>query len=91
MKSDTTNLTGMNVLYSYLADKELGLDGPLDGLIFRQIGNMSLDDLETFTNKYIIGRNYVYGIVGDTSDLDMAFLAKLGPVKVVSLEEIFGY
>lgn len=90
-KYRTERKTGMNVLYSYLADKELGLDGPLDGLIFRQIGNMSLDDLETFTNNYIIGRNYVYGIVGDTSDLDMAFLAKLGPVKVVSLEEIFGY
>ena len=30
-------------------------------------------------------------ILGDPADLDLAFLKTLGPVKTVSMEEIFGY
>ena len=42
-------------------------------------------------NRGEIGRTYIYGIVGDVRDLDLDFLRTLGPVEVLSLEEIFGY
>ena len=87
----TNRLTGINVIYQYLADKELGLTEPSDKTAFEVVGNLGMDDLKAIHDKWIAGRSYVYGIVGDTSDLDMGFLRKLGPVKVVSLEEIFGY
>ena len=87
----TNRLTGINVLYQYLEDKELGLTEPADKAAFEVIGKLGMDDLKAIHTKWIAGRAYVYGIVGDTSDLDMGFLRKLGPVKVVSLEEIFGY
>jgi hypothetical protein len=37
------------------------------------------------------GRTYHYSILGDVKDLDMAFLRTLGPVKIVTPEEMFGY
>ena len=45
---------------------------------------------------WVKGRTYHYAITGDVKDLDMKFLSTkflgtLGPVKVVSSEEIFGY
>jgi hypothetical protein len=36
-------------------------------------------------------RTYVYGVLGDIKDLDTKYLKTLGPVQVLSLEEIFGY
>lgn len=87
----TNRRTGMNVLYRYLADKELGLEEPVDKLVFETVGSLGMDDLKATHGKWISGRTYVYGIVGDTSDIDIAFLRSLGPVKVLSLEEIFGY
>jgi len=59
--------------------------------VIAQAQTMTLDDLTSTQKKWIKGRTYVYGIVGDSRDLDMDFLSTLGPVKVVSLEEIFGY
>ena len=52
---------------------------------------VTLSDLLATKARWVDGRTYVYGILGDPADLDMDFLRSLGPVKTVSLEEIFGY
>ena len=36
-------------------------------------------------------RTYVNSVIGDIKDLDTAYLQTLGPVQVLTLEEIFGY
>lgn len=87
----TLRRTGADVLYRYKADKELNLDEPLDKRIFTELSSLGMEDLEAVVSKWIAGRTYVYGIVGDTSDLDLAFCRKKGPVKVLTLEEVFGY
>ncbi|MBR5384694.1 MAG: insulinase family protein [Bacteroidales bacterium] len=87
----TGRTTGMNVLYSYLDAQDLGLSEPIDKLVFEHLDDMTMDNLNATQQKWIKGRKYVYAILGDTSDLDMAFLRTLGPVQTVSLEEIFGY
>ena len=50
-----------------------------------------MDDLLATHAKWIKGRTYNYSVLGDTKDLDMNFLRTLGPVKILSLEDIFGY
>lgn len=87
----TNRTIGMNVIYSYLADKDLGLTEPLDSQIFDALGSMTIDDLSSTADSYTKGLTYVYGITGDVADLDMNFLRTLGPVKVLSLEEVFGF
>ena len=87
----TARVTGAGVINSYLSDQEMGVTEPRNKKIFQKAQTMTLDDLTSTQKKWIKGRTYVYGIVGDSKDLDMDFLSTLGPVKVVSLEEIFGY
>jgi len=87
----TSRTTGASVLNSYLSDKELGLDEPMDKLIFDKLQGMTLQDLMGIQQKYVKDRTYVYGILGDPDDLDMDFLRTLGPVERLSLEDIFGY
>ena len=53
-----------------------------------------LDDLSTGkkskVDMFLDNPNYEF-ILGDIKDLDLDYLKTIGPVKIVSLEEIFGY
>ncbi len=90
-KLRTSRVTGAAVLSSYLAAEELGISEPREKGIFEKLPSLTMDDLVNAQQKWIKGRTYTYGIVGDARDLDMDFLKTLGPVKVLSLEEVFGY
>ena len=79
------------VLQSYLNDRDLGLEESLDRQIFEAVQNMTLEDVKAVQEKWVKDRTYTYGILGDIKDLDMKYLKGLGPVKTVTLEEIFGY
>ena len=46
---------------------------------------------EATQKQWVEGRTYHYGILGDIKDLDTMYLSTIGPVKIVTLEEIFGY
>jgi len=48
-------------------------------------------DLLSTHEDWVRGRTYHYAILGDVKDLDMDFLRTLGPVKIVTPEEMFGY
>ena len=87
----TQRTTGANVLSSYCACRRLGLSEPLGRQIFNEVQNLTLEDVKAFQEKWVKDRNYTYAILGDIKDLDTDFLKTLGPVRVVSLEEIFGY
>jgi predicted Zn-dependent peptidase len=87
----TQRTIGSSVLYSYLTAQELGLSEPLDKLLFEKVGEMTMEDLLATHEKWIKGRTYQYGILGDPKDMDMAFLRTLGPVQMLSAEDIFGY
>ncbi|MDE6569527.1 MAG: hypothetical protein K2K43_02765, partial [Alistipes sp.] len=60
-------------------------------LLFDEIQHLTLADVKAVQEKWVKNRPYVYGILGDIKDLDTKYLRTLGPVKVVSSEEIFGY
>ena len=87
----TQRTTGMDVLRSYLACRRLGIAEPMDRAIFETAQKSELADIVATQQKWVKDRNYTYAILGDIKDLDTKFLATLGPVQVLSLEEIFGY
>ena len=87
----TQRTIGQSVLYSYLSAKELGLSEPRDKVVFEKVGDLTMDDLVATHERWIKGRTYVYGICGDITDMDMAFLKTLGPVKLLTQKEVFGY
>ena len=87
----TERHNGESVLFQYIADEELGITENRDKLVFEKIGTMTMDDLLATQQQWIKGRTYVYALTGDPDDMDLAFLKTLGPVKILTLEEIFGY
>jgi len=87
----TQRVTGVNVLRDYIACRDLGLSEPMDKAVFEKVQSMTLADVVATQQKWAKDRHYTYAILGDIDDLDTRFLSTLGPVRTVSLEEIFGY
>ncbi len=86
----TTRTNGAAVLSEYLVSEKLGLSEPVGKYVYEHIGNLTMDDLMAFQQKWIKGRTYHYGLLGNEG-LDRKYLSTLGPVVEVSLEDIFGY
>ena len=87
----TQRTRGLRLLSYYLSCRRLGLDEPLDKAVFEEIQNLTLEDVKAVQKDWVYGRTYTYGILGNPADLDMPYLRFLGPVKVLTLEDIFGY
>ncbi|MEG1863947.1 MAG: insulinase family protein [Alistipes sp.] len=80
-----------DILWSYLNLRDLGLTEDRNKQLFEKIESLTLADVKATQEKWVKGRKYVYGILGDTKDLDQKYLKTLGPVQTVSQTEIFGY
>jgi predicted Zn-dependent peptidase len=87
----TQRITGHNILFSYQNTLELGLTEHRAKKMYEVLQNLTLEDVKETQKKWVEGRTYHYGILGDIKDLDTEFLHTLGPVKTITLEEIFGY
>ena len=87
----TERISGRGVLNSYINDRELGITEPRSKQIFEVAQTLTFDDVKATQQKWVKDRTYAYGILGDLKDLDTAYLQTLGPVQVLTLEEIFGY
>lgn len=87
----TRRTTGSQVLTNYLNDRELGRTEPVEKYVFEKMGGLTMADLVSTQQKYVKDRTYIYGLLGDASGMDMNFLRSLGPVKFLTLEDIFGY
>ena len=87
-KIRSQRIHGITVLYTYIRNKELGLTVPREKLIYDKVGSLTMFDLLATHEDWVRGRTYHYAILGDVKDLDMDFLRTLGPVKMVTSEEI---
>lgn len=87
----TSRTTGMSVLRLYQSCRRLGLGEPMNKQIFHDLQTLELNDIVKVQQKWVKDRTYQYAILGDIKDLDTKYLSTLGPVKVLTLEDIFGY
>ena len=87
----THRITGRRILYSYLNTRELGLTEDRSKKIYEALPTLTLEDVKETQKKLVEGRTYHYGILGDIKDLDTEYLSTLGPVKILTLEDVFGY
>ncbi|MCZ8228402.1 M16 family metallopeptidase [Flavobacterium sp.] len=87
----TERITQDNIIFNYLAAKQLGLKEDIRKKTFSTVDQISMNDLKTFHNNFIANKPYSYAIVASENKIDMNEMKKLGEIKKVSLEEIFGF
>jgi len=91
-KLQTERITKGSVLWRYESDKRMGNDKyDIRRDIYKQVPDLTMNDLKTFFNKYIKDKKFIFLVLGDTNKLDFNILKKYGIVKQLSLEEVFGY
>lgn len=88
---ESQKYVGFRLLSFILQSKKLGLDHDINADVYRDVSRITLAGLEKFAKDNVVGRKYRYIILGDTNDIDMERLRKIGPVHVLTLEQIFGY
>ena len=83
--------TKYGVISKYLTMKRLGLDYDLNKKIYEQLPSVTLQDVVRFEQQQMTHKPYRYVILGDEKELDMKSLEKIGPIRRLSTEEVFGY
>ena len=83
--------TKMSIINKWNAMKKLGLDYDLNQKIYEDLGKVTLQDMVNFEKKQMANKTYRYIILGDEKELDMESLGKIGPIRRLTTEEIFGY
>ena len=71
--------------------KRLGLDESLNKKVYEALPSLTLNDIVRFEQENIVGKPRLRIILGNKDELDIKALEKLGPVRYLTTEEIFGY
>jgi len=71
--------------------QERGYAYDLNRDIYKKMQKVEMEDLRIFHEKFVKSRPFTFLVLGDKSRLDMEYLASLGEIKELSLEEVFGY
>jgi predicted Zn-dependent peptidase len=87
----STRTTKMGIFNSYLLAHRLGLNISSNELIYKNLEKVTMQDIVNFEKVTMANKPYRYIILGDEKELDMKTLEKIGPVKRLTTEEVFGY
>ncbi len=83
--------TKFGLINAWLSAQWLGIDYDVDERIYNALPGLTLQDIVRFEQKQMAHKPYRYVILGDEKELDMESLEKIGPIRRLSTEEIFGY
>jgi predicted Zn-dependent peptidase len=87
----TQRVTKAAVLFNYLEAQELGLKTDIRQQIYEKVKTYDFEDIRKFHDQNIKNKSTTVLVLGKKENLDMKTLEKYGPVKFLTLEEVFGY
>jgi len=88
---ETERVTQDGIVFSYLAAKEKGLDYDQRKPEYEALDKLTMDDVKQFHKNQLANKDYTYCVVANDKKINMDDLKKVGDVKVLSLEDVFGY
>ena len=87
----STRTTKMGIFNSYLSSQRLGLNTSFNELVYKNLEKVTLQDIVNFEKATMANKPCRYIILGDEKELDMEALEKIGPIRRLTTEEVFGY
>ncbi len=87
----TSRIAKKNLVWNYLAWQRLGLNEDPRKANFEETQKLNFQDIKNFQTEYVSGKPRTFVMMGNTKDMDMKALKKIGKVKVLKMEEIFGF
>ncbi len=84
-------ITKSNIFWTYESLKNRGIDYDNREEIFKEVQNITLDDLAKFFDENIKGNKYTALVIGNKKDMQMEALKKLGKVTELDVDYLFNY
>ncbi|MBV8254499.1 MAG: insulinase family protein [Chitinophaga sp.] len=93
MKQDleTERITNDGIIFKFLEAKKLGLSTDIRKDVYESIDKMGFDDVKKFHNENLANKPYTYCVLASPNKVNVEDLKKIGDVKKLTLEELFGY
>ena len=88
---ETERITQDGIVFAYLAARQKGLDYDSRRNEYAELDKLTMDDVKKFHQQQMANKAFTYCVVASTKKIHMDDLKKVGSVKTLSLEEIFGY
>ena len=80
-----------DVFFSYLGALDMGINYDYRKMLYEAIRKITFNDVKAFQEQNIKGRKWAIAIVGSKDKIKESDLKKYGELKLVTLEDIFGY
>jgi predicted Zn-dependent peptidase len=77
--------------WTYLSWQRLGINEDPRKENFEKIQTLNFEDIKNFQQEYVTKKPRTFVVLGNTKEMDMKFLKTIGKVKVLKLEEVFGF
>ena len=87
----TERTTKFSLINAWLSAQRLGIDYDESERIYNALPGLTLKDIVNFEQQQMAHKPYRYVILGDEKELDIEALQKIGPIRRLTTEEIFGY
>lgn len=84
-------ITKARIYWSWESARKLGLDRDIRRDNYERIPAIGLKEMKDFFDANIKGRTYTYLVIGKKENVDLKALERLGPVRILSKKDIFGY
>jgi predicted Zn-dependent peptidase len=88
---ETARTTKDGIVFSYLADREKGVDHDLRKDEYAALDTLTMNDVKQFHQDQLANKAYTYCVMGSEKKISEDDLKKVGELKKLSLEDIFGY
>ncbi|MBK6902201.1 MAG: insulinase family protein [Saprospirales bacterium] len=90
-KIETERIVKDDIYWTYRFAEQRGLDRDIRKDVYDRMQTITAQDLINFQNNHVKGRNYTLLVLGSKDKVDMEYLKTLGPVKELTLSQIFGF
>jgi predicted Zn-dependent peptidase len=88
---ETQRYTEDEIIFAYLGARQKGLDYDERKAEYAALDGMTMNDVKQFHQQEVAGKAYTYCVVASEKKIKMDDLKKKGVVKVLTLQDIFGY
>lgn len=90
-KISAQRITKSRIFWSYEGLLKRGIDYDIRKDMYKQIEELTMEDMSAFFNNNVKGQNYSVSVIGNKNDLDMKALKKLGKVHEMDIDYLFNY
>jgi predicted Zn-dependent peptidase len=86
-----SRISKSDIYWTWRQNRQRGIRNDMREDIYMTLKQADAEKLLHYHSKYIKGKHFTWMILGERDRIDFELLRKIGPVKELTLEDLFGY